>query len=350
MDVFKDKIMKMLIHQLCTVLDQGQAAVLGTIVASSGSAPRSSGTRMLYCRDGRLFGTIGGGELEGRCISRARELLEDGPGHELLRFDLTADLAAAEGMICGGAVQILLQRLEPEAETMKFFQTLADAYARGRSPALLTMVSDNLPPRLLMHIPGSPFLPDLPPEFLNDALRLASKSGRPATLASGGRKLHIETMTRPLRLHLAGAGHVALATAHLAGFLGYEVNVLDDRPEFANRQRFPDAGEVKVISSFAHCLGRLAADDYLVIVTRGHLHDQEVLAQALRTDAGYIGMIGSRRKRDAIYEALRRQGFSDLDLSRVHSPIGLPIGGESPEEIALSIMAEIQQFRYGKAI
>ena len=342
--------MKTMIHQLCAFLDQVQAVVLGTIVDSSGSAPRSAGTRMLYCRDGRLFGTIGGGELEGRCIARARELLNDGPGHELLRFDLTADQAADAGMICGGAVQILLQRLEPEAETVDFFQSLAEAFVQGRSPALLTMMSPNLPPRMLMHIPGSPFLPDLPPEFLNDVPRLVGKTGQPATLVSDGMILHIDTIAPSLRLHLAGAGHVALATAHLAGFLGFEVIVLDDRPEFANRERFPNVGEVKVIPSFEQCLGRLAAGDYVVIVTRGHLHDQEVLAQALRTGAGYIGMIGSRRKRDAIYEALRRQGFSDHDFSRVHSPIGLPIGGESPAEIALSIMAEIQQFRYGKAV
>lgn len=342
--------MRTIIHYLCACLEQGQAAVMATIVDSSGSTPRSSGSRMLYCRDGRLFGTIGGGELEGQSITRARELLDSGPDHAVLCFDLTAGQAAAAGMICGGAVKVLLQRLEPVPETVEFFHSLAEAFGQGRAPVLLTVMPHNLPPRLQMHVAGGSSLPNIPPEILSEVLHRIGKTGLPFSLATDDVKVHVESMPRPLSLHLAGAGHVALATAHLAGFLGYEIIVLDDRPEFANGERFPGAREVKVISSFDQCLGRLEANDYVVIVTRGHLHDQEVLAQALRTEAGYIGMIGSRRKRDAIYAALRQQGFTERDLSRVHSPIGLPIGGESPEEIALSIMAEIQQFRYNRAV
>ena len=323
---------------------------MGTIVESSGSAPRSSGARMLLCRDGRFFGTIGGGELEGICIARARELLADGPDHALLRFDLTASQAAAAGMICGGAVQVLLQRLEPTEETMKFFQSLMEAFAEGASPVLLTLMHKDLPPRLMMHVPGARSGPDLPPGLAGELLGRIGRTNQPFTLIDGEIRLHCEPLIRPVRLYLVGAGHVALATAHLAGFLGFEVIVMDDRPEFANRERFPEAHEVRDISSFDQCLAGLQDGDYVVIVTRGHLHDQEVLAQALRTGAGYIGMIGSRRKRDALYAALRREGFADPDFLRVHCPIGLPIGGESPEEIALSIVAEMQQFRYKKPV
>lgn len=341
--------MRTIIHHLCTCLGQGQAAVMGTIVDSSGSTPRSSGSRMLYCWDGRLFGTIGGGELEGQSITRARELLDGGPDHALLRFDLTAGQAAA-GMICGGAAQVLLQRLEPITETVAFFQSLVEAFAQEKSPVLLTLMQQNQSPRLLMYLPGSLFPPNLPPAFHRELLQRLGKTSLPFTLRDGETKLHAEPLIRPLRLHLAGGGHVALATANLASFLGMEVIVIDDRPEFANHKRFPEAYEVRVIASFDQCLTGLGESDYVVIVTRGHLHDQEVLAQALRTEAGYIGMIGSRRKRDALYAALRREGFTDQDFLRVHCPIGLPIGGESPEEIALSIMAEIQQFRYTKAV
>jgi len=125
--------------------------------------------------------------------------------------------------------------------------------------------------------------------------------------------------------------------------------VIDDRTEFANAKRFPLAREIRVIESFADCIGDLGGDDFLVIVTRGHLHDRDVLAQGLRTRAGYIGMIGSRRKRAAIYASLKNDGFTDADLARVHSPIGLPIAADTPEEIAVSIAAELIRVRAGMA-
>lgn len=122
---------------------------------------------------------------------------------------------------------------------------------------------------------------------------------------------------------------------------------MDDRKEFANRQLFPLAESVEVIPDFSDCLGETGPDDMVVIVTRGHLHDRDVLRQALQSRAGYIGMIGSRKKRDATYDALRTEGFTDKDFQRVHCPIGLNLGGDSPGEIGLSIIAELQQFKSG---
>ncbi|MDP3428020.1 MAG: XdhC family protein, partial [Humidesulfovibrio sp.] len=115
-----------------------------------------------------------------------------------------------------------------------------------------------------------------------------------------------------------------------------------DRAEFASAERFPQA-QTRVLDSYGDCFAGLAAgpEAFVVIVTRGHVHDAEVLAQALRTRAGYIGMIGSRRKRDAVYALLRGQGFGEADLGRVRCPIGLEIGAETPEEIAVSIIAEL---------
>jgi xanthine dehydrogenase accessory factor len=337
--------MRTILSHLCSCLENGTSAVLATIVGNAGSAPRSHGTRMLCCHDGRLLGTIGGGELEGKCIARAREMLAGEAGHDLLRFALNAGEAAAAGMICGGNVRVLLQRLEPEAGMIALFRGLRQAFEAGEAPVLLTLMPEQGAPRLQVLIPGDAAAPGLAPELRDEVIRRVGKSDMPFTVASAAGTVYAEPLVHPLRLHLAGAGHVALATAQLAGFLGYEVVVIDDRPEFASRDRFPQASEVRVCP-FDNCLGRLTACDYVVIVTRGHLYDQEVLVQALRSGAGYVGMIGSRRKREAICAALRQQGFTETDLARVHSPIGLPIGGESPEEIALSIMAEIQQHRY----
>jgi len=125
--------------------------------------------------------------------------------------------------------------------------------------------------------------------------------------------------------------------------------VLDDRSEFANQERFPKADELRVLDRFENAFSGLSADSnsFLVILTRGHSHDRTVLAQALRTQAGYIGMIGSHRKRDTIYQSLRDEGFTNADLDRVHCPIGLDIGGETPEEIAVSIVAEMIEVHSG---
>ena len=135
-------------------------------------------------------------------------------------------------------------------------------------------------------------------------------------------------------------------TALMAAMVDFRVIVLDDRPDFANAERFPGV-ETRVLESFARCFAGIPSgpETFVVIVTRGHAHDADVLAQALRTQAGYIGMIGSRRKRDAVYERLRGQGFSETDLARVHCPIGLEIGAETPEEIAVSINAELVAHR-----
>jgi xanthine dehydrogenase accessory factor len=143
--------------------------------------------------------------------------------------------------------------------------------------------------------------------------------------------------------YLFGAGHVAQPTAHLAAMVGFQVWVLDDRKDYVNPERFPEAHRVRLLDSFERAFTDLAitSDSYVIIFTHGHLHDKIVLAQALATDAGYIGMIASRRKRNTIYDALRAEGVHQTQIDRVHSPIGLAIGAETPEEIAVSIVAEM---------
>jgi xanthine dehydrogenase accessory factor len=145
-----------------------------------------------------------------------------------------------------------------------------------------------------------------------------------------------------------GAGHVGECVAHLAAYVDFRVVILDDRADFASPERIPDADRVIVLDSFDRAVADLgiAEDSYVVIVTRGHAHDRSVLAQALRTPAAYIGMIGSRRKTNLIFEAMLQEGFTREDIQRVHAPIGLPIGGETPQEIGVSIISELVQIRH----
>jgi xanthine dehydrogenase accessory factor len=148
-------------------------------------------------------------------------------------------------------------------------------------------------------------------------------------------------------VYIFGAGHVSQALAAVARIAGFRIFVLDDRGEFANRERFPDCYEVFVMDPITEIFQSrtFSREDMIVIVTRGHLQDQVVLETALKTRAGYIGMIGSKRKREMLYQTLRENGVHEEQIARVHSPIGLNIGAETPEEIAVSITAELIQQR-----
>ena len=189
--------------------------------------------------------------------------------------------------------------------------------------------------------------------------RRVIQQGTPSTLsfeltearghACGGRVLvYVEPILPDPHLVILGAGHLGRALSTLARFVGFRVTVADDRPEYANRQYLPNADEA-VISDFSHVFSKVSADEhtYVVIATRGHEHDYQAAAAALGTDAAYVGLVGSRRKRTALETTLRQQGFSERDIERVHTPAGLAIGSLTPEEIAVSIMAQMIQHRRG---
>lgn len=337
--------MRHVLDKLISTLKLDRSAILCGIVGNSGSAPRTSGARMVVLGDGSIIGSVGGGALEGACRTKAMELLAGSATFALLDFNLTAASAAEEGIACGGSASVLLQRIHPVM--LPFFERLLSEYHGGRRPILLTVLpKDHHGPRLLLL--DSQESPDVDADLRLEITRKGRRT--PFLLESQGQETFVEPLVRPGTVHLAGAGHVALAVAELANFVGFEIVVMDDRREFANPERYPKVRTLRVLDSFAACLQDLEPDDYVVIVTRSHLHDREVLAQALGTKAGYIGMIGSRRKRAAIYESLRGDGWTDSDLARVHCPIGLAIDADTPEEIALSIVAEMVQVRAKMAI
>ncbi len=188
--------------------------------------------------------------------------------------------------------------------------------------------------------------------------RMAMQDGQPRTvpfelnekeggLVCGGTvTVYIEPVLADPRLVILGAGHVGKALAKLARFTGFQVTVADDREQFANRDNIPDAHEL-VVSGFPEVFSRVPVDGgtYLVIATRGHNHDFEAVQAALRTGAGYVGLLGSRRKKGILINTLKAAGFAQADIQRVIIPVGLSIGSVTPEEIAVSIMAQIIQHR-----
>jgi xanthine dehydrogenase accessory factor len=335
-----------ILHPLLTLLECGEHAVRATILTHEGSTPRSAGSSMLLaadtCPGGRsgvriVAGTVGGGLVEARVMAAGARVLATGE-RRVENFDLTGELAAGADMICGGRLRVFLERLG--SEDLPLFRRLAQALENGERRLLLT--PQNQGPACLLAPTGPEHGPGLPPALLDIICTQGGCINAPISLCCGQTHYVLEPWAAAKALLIFGAGHVSRPTAQVAALAGFRVTVLDDRQDFANAERFPQA-KVMVLNDFDDCFTGLpqGPETFVVIVTRGHVHDAGVLAQALRTPAGYIGMIGSRRKRDAVYERLRGQGFTKADLARVRCPVGLDIGAETPEEIAVSIVAEL---------
>lgn len=349
--------MSRLENDILTLLEAGQSVALATIISLSGSAPRTPGTKMAIRLDGGILGTIGGGRLEAEVIQAGQQILE-ADSSLLRRFELTALDAQGMDMICGGVLDVLVEPLHPDERTIAMLRALRVPLADGRRRFLATLLQES--PRGLIaqrfvinhdgHVPA--FCPDAPADtrpFLEHLETARDKRG-PTLFTTHSGQVLIEPIASGCTVHLFGAGHVALEVAALARRVDFQVEVYDDRPEFANAERFPHAKAVHVAADLDAAVNRqrITGNDFLVIVTRGHKHDLEVLDQALRTQASYIGMIGSLRKRDAIYAALRQRGVAPASLEQVHCPIGLGIGAQTPAEIALSIVAELVAARAGR--
>ncbi len=343
-------LMKNMLVEADRLLHKGEPFVMARIVRLVGSAPRTVGACCIIRRNGALLGTIGGGPLEYQVIERAKELFTEGMS-TLVHFRLTGKELEASDMLCGGVADVYLEPLLSEnsavAEVYAQAARLVHEDLRG---ILVTLVAEGvggLTPdsRVLIHqgrvLAGS--LKGLPGD-LSELTR--KKKARLAPLPEDGGEVFIETVAPDPDLFLFGAGHVSRAVAHVAKMVGFCVTVIDDREEFANRERFADADDIRV-APFDGILARLAVthNSYLVIVTRGHAYDYTVLRDALKTQAAYIGMIGSRSKRRTIYDRLLEEGTSREALSAVHAPIGLEIGAGTPEEIAVSIVAELISVR-----
>jgi len=280
--------LKRICAEAIRLLKSGESFVQVTILASSGSVPRESGACMLWLADGSIRGTVGGGSLEAGVIRLAPQVFEARNG-QTINIVLDGSDAVAAGMICGGSATVRLDYVDAEVRSN------------------------------LEHF---------------EALDATIKSGADADGT----------------VYIFGAGHCGMALAPVLSALEFRTAIIDDREEFANSSRFPLADEIVVPQSMDLSFAdyEWGAHSYIVIVTRGHVHDQLVLESALKTNAGYIGMIGSSKKRESIYKKLLEKGYTQADLDRVCSPIGIPIDAQTPEEIAISIAAELIKERTSK--
>jgi len=336
----------------------GNDMVVATVVKTSGSTPQKPGAKLLVRADGSGVGTLGGGCVEGDIWFAASQLLKSGGSAEMRDYELNEDLAAQDGLVCGGTMYFLLDPVRKEAPESDFNDEVIAAYEGGApvSVASLMNVPDGselvVGSKLLVRENGSTAgsLGDekLDANAINEARRLMAMGKNDYITTESGAEFFIEAYTTPPTLVLAGGGHVSKAISNIASTLGFRIFVIDDREEFSSAERFPEA-EQTVVSDYGSAFEKLpiGTNSFIVIATRGHRYDASATASAMRTPASYVGLLGSKRKTILIYEELFAQGFTMDEVQAVRSPIGLDISARTPQEIALSIMSEIVGFRLG---
>lgn len=349
-----------LYEEIIEGLKAKERLALATLIRRTGSAPRAEGTKYLIRADGRTVGSIGGGRVEAKVWQEAQEVIREGT-RKVLHFRLSAEDSAESGMICGGNVDIFLEPLNEGF--LKIYQEIKSMKQQGGAGILATLISSEEGishgerSKLLIRTSGERFgslleEKGLEEEVVKESERLLKeKKPEVMVLHKGDKKTEVllEPILSEPTVFIFGAGHISQQLVPLAKKVDFKVVVIDDREMFANYERFPEADEV-IVTEFEKSFDQLSIDEtsYLVIVTRGHLYDGIVLEQAIKTRARYIGMIGSRKKIQTLFNQLLEKGVSKEALDRIHAPIGIEIHAETPEEIAISIIAELIKVRRGR--
>ncbi|MBW2290560.1 MAG: XdhC family protein, partial [Deltaproteobacteria bacterium] len=331
---------------------EGEEIAIATVVRVRGSAPRRPGARLVVTRGGRMAGSVSGGCVESDVYERAQRVLDDGRP-VVVTYGAADELGLEVGLACGGSIDVLIEAYAAG--------DAGDALRRAletRTPTAFCVAvgPDALRGRSLTVAAGSEVVGSIAPKL--DA-EIAAAAG---TLLGGSSSLVIEQPWREetaeifieafpaqSRLFIVGATHTAIPLCRIAKEVGFEVTVIDAREVFATEERFPAADAlVRAWPDEAFEKIELTPDCHIVALTHDPKFDLPALALALRSQAGYIGALGSRRTHAHRREQLRAQGFSDAELARIRTPVGLDIGARTPEEVALSIVAEMVALRRGR--
>jgi xanthine dehydrogenase accessory factor len=356
--------MRELLRDLLTALEQRRSCVYCSLVETRGSTPQKAGASMLVFADGTQRGTLGGGCVEAEVRQRALRVLADPAARpEVLTFHLDDNYGWDDGLICGGRMSILADPLNVSAPSdagssrFTYYRQLSALVETGRGcteAAVIRKLAHELPIGTRYLFDGDGQLAaqitftenqstggnSLPPAVLS---HLPSLQNRPRPAVHGG-IAYLPILPR-VTLLIVGGGHVGQAVARLAAEVDFDIWVLDDRDQYASRERFPKA-ERLLVGDIGATLKELAPKEiggstFCLIVTRGHAHDEEALYHLAASGAGYVGMIGSKRKIKLIYEDLMAKGVTADTLRRVHAPLGFAIGSQTVPEIAVSIVAQL---------
>ena len=370
--------MKELFQEIISDLELGETVAMATIVKRKGSVPREVGAKMLVHRGGKISGTVGGGCGEAEVWRNALNVI-DTKRPNIVQVDLTEEIAMESQGVCGGIFDVFVQpwhnALLPGQPTMRDFASAINVSLEGEQGVVLATIIEAggawrpcTGQQMLVHENGETLgtlmLPDAPERLTLQLIESAQKAistgkphiknvgatlavARPAEAANAWAEIFIEPFVPNPVLLIAGAGHIAAPLASLAHLMNFSVSVTDDRASFASRERFPTSKQLLVgdIESMLQNYP-ITPRTHIVLVTRAHAHDVQGLRAIIDSPAAYIGMIGSQRRVWAVFKLLHEEGVPAEKLARVRAPIGLDLGGSTPEEIALCIMAEIIMLRH----
>jgi xanthine dehydrogenase accessory factor len=342
---------------------RGEPAALATITRVRGSTYRRQGARLLIRADGSTVGSISGGCLEGDVAEAAREVMQTGRPR-LLNYDLTADDDAVWGLGlgCNGAIDVFVEPVRPDSGGLDLVAVLSDTIDRRRTAALATVIGGADGARVggRLYVPsdgaavgslGDARADEAAAAAARRQMRARQTAVVPIETGDGAADLFVEVLAPPLPLLVCGAGHDARPLVRLAHELGWRVMVADSRPAFATPDRFPEADEVvRADDADVAKAVRIDADTFAVVMTHNFLHDLEILRGLLSTPARYIGLLGPRARTEKLLAELAARGvvLDDAQRVRLYAPVGLDTGADSPEEIAVSILAEILAVRNGR--
>jgi xanthine dehydrogenase accessory factor len=331
--------MENLYRRVLELLDQREGFAVVHLVRAVGSAPREAGAKMIVFQDGQSEFTIGGGTIEARIIEETQ--LIAGTSRALVRQYSLATL----GMHCGGAMRFFCEGFSPERSTehAPLCRELSRRLSQDEIVALRYTFDPKSPQQLMK-------------ELLIEGVQLDQliRSGRGTswTREANGAEIYVELLNQIPRLLIFGAGHVGRALGELAAASGaFRVEICDDRPEYANRERLPFVARIHpVAKDYQGPLPQPDPRTYVAIITRCHQTDQEILRRLLQRepDWAYTGMIGSHAKRLKLLRELEAEGIPSERLTRVRCPMGLPLGGKEPGEIAISMLAELIAVKNGQ--
>jgi xanthine dehydrogenase accessory factor len=342
---------------ILALLEAEKKAVLATVIATSGSTPTASLSKMLIIHaDTKNIGTVGGGSMEYEVAQEAKRLIPTGKA-KILTFHLQDD-QLLQGLICGGTLEVLLEPINKNQ--IPLYQHMRTMQENGKECFLWTFIQTDGTVKEKKAFPSidealtwtkniseksdaSLFTSGADTYRDHPAMQMPMEIQRIRTLSG---EIIIEPMLCPPDLFIFGGGHIGSALCNVASDCNFRVVVIDDREEYARAIRFPKAAQLLTMNflcAFDHIT--ITPTSYIVIVTRGHQFDEEVLERALQSNAGYIGMIGSRRKIEAIYRRLQEKGVSRERLEQVYAPIGIELGAVTPAEISISILAQLIRIR-----
>jgi xanthine dehydrogenase accessory factor len=319
---------------ICEYLKQGKTGILATGIKRTGSAPRDVGAKMFVGEDGKTFGTVGGGLLEAGAYKEALTIMHKNVV-KTFNVNMEADTINARDMLCSGDVIVLL---EPVATKHHDVYRQIEMIQKNKQRGLIvTGFAGDVLTKTLFDREGNT-TGDVPNHQTVSQIKALPHLKKPFL----AEEYFADPIGVALSLYLFGAGHVSQYVAKIAKIADFDITVIDDRKEFANHDRFPDADAIIVADMRdAFCCLDFTGDEYIAIVSRSHEEDAGILEEALKRETRYIGMIGSKRKVKIITDSMKEKGYSDTVIGSIHAPIGIPIDAETPQEIAISIVAEL---------